>query len=970
MLGPSRTPPTDLFEERFTNRVGEIRHFLDLLNLPETELVKIHFFRGVTGAGKSHLLTKFEKLCREQSVGVLRLDLDPERQGTPTIDQAALAARLVHAWELSAPRTRHALMRIALIESQALWSQSELAKELGSQAAGVSSDILLENWDSFSIGGFVAAGFKTAIGAAREWRSPLQTFLRSEEGKADELFFRGNPTAEKIREDLFRRLGLDFQDHPAGERQNRAVRAALLIDSLEKASGSHDWIWDIYQNFADANGVPRLLVLGAGQTVPELPPAAANFVDTVFLDGFLDSDARQYIEEKRRIDPARTGEILEASVESGEPVRYHVFSLGLSCDTVLLDPSTNLNDLGTAGQLSEDELKEGYTRELAVVNRFMRAIAEPLRRRYMRRLALTPVWDDDAVGFAFERNSPDQREDILDWLAPFSFITRRSDGTSVMHGAIRRCLLATNDPQDVARWHAEWAKYWRERSGEEDGGTSEPYWHHRLLMSKGINVWAEVTKARRLSLRMQDHAALVDRLESHLDAMNAAADEQAWALACSWFGYEAQEVTVGRDRLRAAARACRNALAMSTRESMPTDWATAQNNLGEVLRKLGDRTNEEEVSQQAVAAYRSALEVHTRESWPANWAMTQNNLGNVLSTLGERSNDAELLQQAVAAYRSALEVHTREALPADWAMTQNNLGGVLWTLGERTNDADQMKEGAAACRNALAVYTRESFPSDWAATQNNLGNVLKTLGEWTNDAELLQQAVAAFRSALEVRTREAFPADWAMTQNNLGIVLGTLGERTNDAELLQEAVAACRSALEVYTRVSLPANWALTQNNLGSVLGTLGDRTNDAELLQQAVAACRSALEVYTRESLPAFWAMTQDNLGLVLRTLGERTNVPELLQQAVAAYRSALEVHTREALPAYWAQTQNNLGTVLLILARNDAKPDFADEAADAFRGAWEVIEAGGQTQYAEYFSDRIGASEELVARLSLPAE
>jgi tetratricopeptide (TPR) repeat protein len=925
MLGPSRTPPTDLFDERFTNRVDEIRHFVGLLDLPETELVKIHFYRGVTGAGKSHLLTKFEKLCRERSVGVLRIDLDPERQGTPTIDRAALAARLVHAWELSAPRTRHALMRIALIESQALWSQSELAKELGSQAAGVSSDVLLKNWDSFSIGGFVAAGVKTAIGAAKEWRSPLQKFLRSDEGKADELYFRGNPTAEDIREDLFRRLGLDFQEHPAGERQNRAVRAALLIDSLEKASGSHDWIWDIYQNFAEANGVPRLLVLGAGQTVPLLPPAAAGYDETVFLDGFPDSDARQYIEEKRRIGPARTGEILAAALESGEPVRYHVFSLGLSCDTVLLDPSTNLNDLGTAGQLAEDELKDGYTRELAVVNRFMRAISEPLRQRYLRRLALTPVWDDDAAGFAFERYAPDQREDILDWLAPFSFITRRGDGTSVMHGAIRRCLLATNDPDDTARWHAEWAEYWRVRSGEEDGGTSEAYWHHRLLMPDGLDVWKAVTKARRLSVRMQDHAALVDRLESHLEAIDRAKDELAWASAWFTFGTEAQQVTVGPDRLRAA------------------EWA-----------------------------YRNAMTVYTRESMPADWAGTQNNLGNVLQTLGERTNDAELLQQAVAACRKALEVLTREAFPSNWAMTQNNLGNVLHTLGARTNDAELLRQAVAAYRSALEVLTREALPAKWAATQNNLGNVLHTLGQRTNDMDLLQQAVNAQRGALEVHRREAHYPNWAATQNSLGLVLQTLGEVRvrGDAERLQQAVAAFRSALRVLTRESMPTQWAMTQNNLGNVLQTLVERTNDAELLQQAVAAYESALEVITREALPAYWATVQTGLGTALGTLGKRTNDAELLQAAVAAYGSALEVRTRESMPADWATTQHNLGKVLLTFATNDSKPEFAEEAATAFRGAWEVYEAGGQTHYAQYFADRIAAAEELAVRLSLPAE
>ena len=60
-----------------------------------------------------------------------------------------------------------------------------------------------------------------------------------------------------------------------------------------------------------------------------------------------------------------------------------------------------------------------------------------------------------------------------------------------------------------------------------------------------------------------------------------------------------------------------------------------------------------------MAAYRAALEVYTREQLPQQWATTQNNLGNVLRDLGERASGeqgAQYLEQSVAAYRAALEV--------------------------------------------------------------------------------------------------------------------------------------------------------------------------------------------------------------------------------------------------------------------------------------------------------------------------
>ena len=73
----------------------------------------------------------------------------------------------------------------------------------------------------------------------------------------------------------------------------------------------------------------------------------------------------------------------------------------------------------------------------------------------------------------------------------------------------------------------------------------------------------------------------------------------------------------------------------------------------------------------------------TRERVPLDWATTQNNLGNALQALGERESGMARLEEAVVAYREALKERTRERVPLDWATTQNNLGNALAMLGER-----------------------------------------------------------------------------------------------------------------------------------------------------------------------------------------------------------------------------------------------------------------------------------------------
>ncbi len=58
--------------------------------------------------------------------------------------------------------------------------------------------------------------------------------------------------------------------------------------------------------------------------------------------------------------------------------------------------------------------------------------------------------------------------------------------------------------------------------------------------------------------------------------------------------------------------------------------------------------------------YRAALQEWTRDKVPLQWATTQNNLGNALRTLGERESGTARLEEAVAAFRAALEEWTRE----------------------------------------------------------------------------------------------------------------------------------------------------------------------------------------------------------------------------------------------------------------------------------------------------------------------
>jgi tetratricopeptide (TPR) repeat protein len=383
--------------------------------------------------------------------------------------------------------------------------------------------------------------------------------------------------------------------------------------------------------------------------------------------------------------------------------------------------------------------------------------------------------------------------------------------------------------------------------------------------------------------------------------------------------------------------AYRAALEERTRDRVPLDWATTQNNLGIALRKLGERESGTARLEEAVAAYRAALKERTRDRVPLQWAATQNALGNALMRLGSRESGTARLEEAVSAYRAALEERTRDRVPLDWASTQNNLGIALSALGERERGTARLEEAVSAYRAALEEGTRDRVPLDWAMTQNNLGAALRKLGERESGTARLEEAVSAYRAALEERTRERVPLDWAMTQNNLGNALSALGSRESGTARLEEAVSAYRAALEEGTRDRVPLQWATTQNALGAALRKLGSRESGTARLEEAVSAYRAALKERTRDRVPLQWATTQNALGKALLTLGWRESGTARLEEAVAACRAALEEGTRDRVPLQWATTQNDLGAALWALGSRESGTGRLEEAVAAYRAVLE---------------------------------
>jgi hypothetical protein len=126
------------------------------------------------------------------------------------------------------------------------------------------------------------------------------------------------------------------------------------------------------------------------------------------------------------------------------------------------------------------------------------------------------------------------------------------------------------------------------------------------------------------------------------------------------------------------------------------DLAMTQNNLGNVYLDLAGRTTNETLAgvnlELAASAYKAALKVYTRSATPWEWATATNNLGVALVRLGDQPLWTGFLTQAVTAFHDALQVRTESRRPNEWVQTMKNLARAYELQGDRTDLIETYRE--------------------------------------------------------------------------------------------------------------------------------------------------------------------------------------------------------------------------------------------------------------------------------------
>ena len=950
MFGPLAVPSEDHFKRWFTNRDEEQRYIRHLLTLPPGSITPVQSFVGVAGAGKTFLRRRFEEICKTAGVKTYVVELDPNRNGDPRPDPAALVAGMVAAFELEAPRSAHALLRLAHAEITQTLDPSALFQDVPKDLLGEVIDSTIVNFHSISLGGALASVVKGLTQAHQRMKTPLVKFLKSVEGESDLAWFAQGQRTDQIRSDLFRRFGLDLLVSNSPLRNNNAIQFAIFIDSVQRADGifgsrgernqALSWATELYRNCCSQHGSSQLLVVTFGQTVIELPQIPSHHFATCKLDGLSEKDAILYAREKRGMAEVRVTDVLQLSSETPNSERFHAFALGLACDLALIES-------GDLSNLAEAESRVGRSIEEILVDRFLFIVGEEDEYR-LRKLAVTPNWDNVAAAFALGV-ADDSAGSIskIDWLHRFSFVSKNADNTFSLHHIFRKVLLRTSKTEQNLMWHREWALYWHSRSVDSLDRFSSLNWLHRIASENevGLAAWeAEITKALE-SGDMLRHLNLVEIArefaETWVSDINwlPATEEARWKL---YWGTAQQDATVGPFRHHEAIDALREVLDVFSRETTPLDWALTQNNLGTAYMRLGEIEADGQIFRQAITSYKASLEIRDQEVNLVDWAKTQSNLASAQMLLGLLEGEPSFLRNATDSLERVLKVLTPQDAPIPWAGLQNNLGNAFLAAGKLEGNPELLLKAISSYQHALLIPLRENLPLKWADIQSNLGNAFAALAAASSDGKIFHQAIFAYENALSLQSRETMPLVWAQTQDSLGVSLSELGKIEKNGELLVGSILAHQCALEVLRQKTTPAPWAQAQNNLGCAYLALSDYDQSPEIFGNAIAAFNNALEIYKRDTMPFEWAGTQNNLGNLLQKFGSREGNSENLRLAIISYESALEVFIDDAAPFRMAGTQNNLGNTLLELGKLDGNEDTLRQAITAFESALATLPQG----------------------------
>jgi predicted ATPase/class 3 adenylate cyclase len=282
--------------------------------------------------------------------------------------------------------------------------------------------------------------------------------------------------------------------------------------------------------------------------------------------------------------------------------------------------------------------------------------------------------------------------------------------------------------------------------------------------------------------------------------------------------------------------------------------AEVLNNLGDLVRQLGDRRQGKIMIDESLALFREVADKR-------GIAHALSNLANILLAEGDQRQAKRFFEESVPLFRATAD---RRGL----SHGLNNLGGILTREGDYTG-------AEALYQDSLRLAEELDDKHAIATAQRSLGEVARHQRRFDDSLGLYRQSVETFLSLDDKN---------CAGKSMLG--LGWLAHETAD---LERATSLAQQALVLYREIKVPVEEALALNLLGRLALHQQQLDTATELLKQSLAIQRTVSDA-------AGIAMNLEDLAHVTHARGNPRLMAQLLASADALRQSnGISLNARE---------------------------------------------------------------------------
>lgn len=430
--GPSRR------FDNFTNRVSDLKAIDQVLALPAGTPLPVMMFWGVGGAGKSWLLRKLRDSLPQGMPSAL-LDLEPNAGGAPYHTDAARALGELRRQFDNVPFPRFDLAYAWLRYKEGVRDEP-LLRGSGPTAAvfELLTDVVPGMADGIpGVSWLVKQMSKRASRRLKD--SALEGWLAEKVGQEDFQRLR-HSHPQDLYAALADRFLLDAAEH-LPPRGSAACRGVVFLDTFETlrvgVSGGaaalqrEQWVRSLV-----ALDSPLLLVI-AGRDRIEWDAVDPDFAEDWCLrqrlvGGLSEIDARRFLRNCGISDLELQDAVLRVSLDTDDEVTagergYHPFSLGLCTDTIVAESAH-----GRMANPSTFAMAAGDT--AALTQRFLKSLNDATHEAWIRRLAVTPRFDEEAARRSFSSSAGAAQDAAWAMLRGCSFLRETDDPTWIDRG--------------------------------------------------------------------------------------------------------------------------------------------------------------------------------------------------------------------------------------------------------------------------------------------------------------------------------------------------------------------------------------------------------------------------------------------------------------------------------------------------------------------------------------------------------